>query len=215
MTEKENELRNRGKESNFESKIDIMSTALTFQDTLNKSPLTQEGALIEAKVSHEAMSNAAKEGLAPEDKEVFADKAILANMFVMLIAGHETTGTALIVVLTQLALDPAWQRRIQTDLDEIFGDRPSSSWNLYTDVEKTFDGTLGATINEGKCCFHLTFGGLSLEIDMVSMLTCKQFCVYMRRQISFPKAPCSTSHRRFSVPITNSQFRGIQPFKLL
>ena len=67
----------------------------------------------------------------------------------MLIAGHETTGTALIAALTELALNPAWQTRIQADIDEIFGDRPPSSWNLYTDVEKAFDGTLGATINEG------------------------------------------------------------------
>jgi cytochrome P450 len=71
-------------------------------------------------------------------------------MFVMLIAGHETTGTALIVALAELALNPAWQRRIQADIDEIFGDRPPSSWNLYTDVENTFDGTLGATISEGQ-----------------------------------------------------------------
>ena len=71
-------------------------------------------------------------------------------MFIMLIAGHETTGTALIAALVELAINPIWQRRLQSDLDQIFGDRPPRSWNLYTDVEKTFDGTLGATINEGK-----------------------------------------------------------------
>ena len=85
-----------------------------------------------------------------EDKEVFTDKAILANMFIMLIARHETTGTALMIALTNLALNSAWQRRIQADLDEIFGDRPPSFWDLYTDVGKTLDGTLGATINDGK-----------------------------------------------------------------
>ena len=81
---------------------------------------------------------------------MFTDRTILANMLVMLLAGHETTGTTLIVALTELALNPTWQRRIQEDVDEIFGDRPSSQWDLYTDVEKTFDGTLGATINEGQ-----------------------------------------------------------------
>lgn len=130
MVEKEDELKNEGNISNRKSGVDIM------------------GALVSAKVNHQYASTTAEESKALEDEEVLSEEAILSNVFVLLIAGHETTATVLLIAMIELAISIDWQRRLQKDLDKIFGNRSPSSWDIYTDVEKMFDGSMGAIINE-------------------------------------------------------------------
>lgn len=79
-----------------------------------------------------------------------SDEAILSNVFVMLIAGHETTATVLLVTMMELAINVDWQRRLQKDIDSIFGDRPSASWDMHNELEEFFGSSGGATLNEGK-----------------------------------------------------------------
>ena len=47
-----------------------------------------------------------------------------------------------------LAMHPQSQRRLQTDLDEILGDRPVEEWDYDEDVPKLFGSMCGAVMNE-------------------------------------------------------------------
>jgi cytochrome P450 len=90
-----------------------------------------------------------QEGKAAEkgEEEALTDKAILANVFLMLIVGHETTATALLLSLIELAINPEWQHEVQQDLDQIFGQRAHKSWTL-SDAALLSSSKLGATISE-------------------------------------------------------------------
>lgn len=101
-------------------------------------------ALVSTKLEHE--TKLASEAL--EDEEALTESAILANVFLMMIAGHETTATILLLTLVELAINLEWQHEVQKDLDETFGQRPTISWNLRNDIARLSGGTVGATINE-------------------------------------------------------------------
>ena len=105
-------------------------------------------ALVAAKVERQK-ANAREGNLETlEDQEAMTEKSILANVFLMLIAGHETTATVLLLTLVELAINIDWQQELQKDLDDIFGCRPPMSWRFQNDVTRLSDGTVGATINE-------------------------------------------------------------------
>lgn len=90
----------------------------------------------------------ASESKAREEDEALTDKAIMSNVFLMLIAGHETTATTLLLILVELALNPEWQREVQADIDRVFGQRQHDAWNVREDAIKLWNSKVGATINE-------------------------------------------------------------------
>lgn len=75
---------------------------------------------------------------------------MLSNLFVMLIAGHETTATILISMMMELALHPDWQHELQIEVDRISADRSISMWSVYEEIKDFQNGRGGATINEGE-----------------------------------------------------------------
>lgn len=130
INQKEDELKSSQKELERKSRVDIMS-ALVSTKSEHQARIAREGY---------------REGL--EDEEALTERAILANVFLMLIAGHETTATILLLTLVELAINVEWQHEVQKDLDQIFGHRPHSLWNLRKDVALLSGGKVGATINE-------------------------------------------------------------------
>lgn len=52
--------------------------------------------------------------------------------------------------MIELALNMDWQKRMQTDLDRIFGGCPISSWDYDSHFENLFGGVVGATLNESE-----------------------------------------------------------------
>ena len=130
MMRKEDELRSNPVDFEPKSGFDIMS------------------ALVSTKLEHQKRHVSVERADSVEDVEALTEKAILANVFLMLIAGHETTATVILATLVELAINIEWQREVQKDLDQIFGHRPHSSWDLQKDVKLLSDGTVGATINE-------------------------------------------------------------------
>lgn len=80
--------------------------------------------------------------------QMLSHEEILGNMFIFLLAGHETTANAVHFSLLHLACNVATQRRLQADLDKIFDDRPVSEWNYDKDLPKLFGGMAGAVMNE-------------------------------------------------------------------
>ncbi|KAK3061969.1 hypothetical protein LTS18_005085, partial [Coniosporium uncinatum] len=105
-------------------------------------------ALVSAKLERQNRITRESHTEGPEDEEALTEKAILANVFLMLIAGHETTATVLLLTLVELAINVEWQREVQKDLDQILGRRQKGCWNFRIDVAMLSNGTVGATINE-------------------------------------------------------------------
>lgn len=76
------------------------------------------------------------------------DSEMLGNMFVLILAGHETAANAVHFSILYLALHPESQKRLQEDLDKIFGGRPPSEWDYDKDLPALFGGMAGAVMAE-------------------------------------------------------------------
>ncbi|KAL5332080.1 hypothetical protein ACEPPN_001624 [Leptodophora sp. 'Broadleaf-Isolate-01'] len=81
---------------------------------------------------------------------------IIGNVFNSLTAGHETTGSTLFHCMINLALHPTWQRKVQGDIDTIFGDLDTAQWSYKEHLEKLKNSSLDATILESKSLQSLT-----------------------------------------------------------
>lgn len=83
----------------------------------------------------ETQSNGAES--LPEDKEIFHEELqkiknkhitkmeLIAQSFILLVAGYETTGNTIHFVLYNLAKLPEIQKRVQEELDRVVGDSVS------------------------------------------------------------------------------------------
>ena len=108
-------------------------------------------ALVSAKIRYQKPGGAEKIQLdldSIEDEKALTERSILANVFLMLIAGHETTATVLLLTLVELAIDLDWQHQVQKDLDRVFASHAPSTNSFQNDVTRLSNGTVGATINE-------------------------------------------------------------------
>jgi cytochrome P450 len=72
----------------------------------------------------------------------------LGDAFVLLIAGHETTANSVHFSLMFLAMSPGSQRRLQREVDDIFGDTPPDKWDYDSCINACLGGMLGAVLNE-------------------------------------------------------------------
>ncbi|PSK46371.1 hypothetical protein B9Z65_5339 [Elsinoe australis] len=80
--------------------------------------------------------------------QLLSDSEILGNAFVFILAGHETAANTIHFSLLFLAMNPASQRRLQSDLDAIFGSRPVAQWSYDDDIPRLFGSMAGAVMNE-------------------------------------------------------------------
>ena len=76
------------------------------------------------------------------------DSEVIGNLFVFIIAGHETSASSIHFCLIMLALNPSIQRRVQQELDAIFGTRPVSTWSYDSDLPRLQTSLLQAVLNE-------------------------------------------------------------------
>ena len=75
---------------------------------------------------------------------------IIGNSFVFFLAGHETAANSIHFCILHLALRPGLQRRLQAELDSIFGKRDplKGQWDYDEHLPKLFGGLAGAIMNE-------------------------------------------------------------------
>ena len=64
-----------------------------------------------------------------DDRQRLTDDQIVAHSVTFLLAGYETTSTALAYVSYMLALNPSIQEKLQNDIDCYFTDNPVSENN--------------------------------------------------------------------------------------
>ena len=88
----------------------------------------------------------AKRGKQPQ--QALTDQEIIGNAFVFILAGHETTANSIHFCLVYLAMCVASQRRLQSDLDETFGDEPVNRWDYDKNISQLFGNMAGAVMNE-------------------------------------------------------------------
>lgn len=77
------------------------------------------------------------------------DSEIMGNAFIMTLAGHETTANVTHFTLIELAIHPEAQRRVQRDIDAIFGrDSDPETWDYEKNINALLASYIGAVINE-------------------------------------------------------------------
>ena len=77
-----------------------------------------------------------------------ADSEVMGNLFMFIIAGHETSANSIHFSLLFLALHPQAQRKVQSEIDKIFQGRPISEWRYERDVPALLNGYVGAVLHE-------------------------------------------------------------------
>ncbi|KAF2800903.1 cytochrome P450 [Melanomma pulvis-pyrius CBS 109.77] len=70
--------------------------------------------------------------------------AVLGNMFIFILAGHETSANTLTHALTLLALHPSFQSRLQNELDDILGDSEPVSWSYLDHFPRLLNSCVSA-----------------------------------------------------------------------
>ncbi|KKA29027.1 hypothetical protein TD95_004046 [Thielaviopsis punctulata] len=73
---------------------------------------------------------------------------ILGNIFIMMVAGHETTANALHFLIVHLAANPEAQRLLAADLDRIVGDSDPREWDYEDLLTPLLGSYAGACMNE-------------------------------------------------------------------
>ncbi|KJZ78718.1 hypothetical protein HIM_02109 [Hirsutella minnesotensis 3608] len=73
---------------------------------------------------------------------------IIGNAFIMFVAGHETTANTLHFTMVQLATNPAAQRRLQRDIDELVGKSDPATWDYDGLVNGMTASMIGACMYE-------------------------------------------------------------------
>ena len=76
------------------------------------------------------------------------DEEIMGNLFMMTIAGHETSANSIHFSLLLQALNPEVQKQVQAELDDILQGRKPSDLNYEHDMSRLMNGMVGAVLAE-------------------------------------------------------------------
>ncbi len=91
----------------------------------------------------------ASERSAEDSKGLYLTKQeVIADSWIMLFAGHETSANILHYCLLFLAIELEKQAHLQADIDSLVGSRTPENWTYETDLSNIWNSMVGATINE-------------------------------------------------------------------
>jgi cytochrome P450 len=83
------------------------------------------------------------------DKDhLLSEKQITGNIFILHFAGHESNAHVLQFALLNLACQPEMQKKVQSDIDRVFGNCPSQQWSYEQHYNALASSMVGAVINE-------------------------------------------------------------------
>jgi cytochrome P450 len=96
----------------------------------------------------------------------------MGNLFVMTIAGHETSANSIHFSLVLLALHPQEQKSVQKELDDIFrGRKDASQWDYERDLPILLNSRLAAVFNEELRLLGPTIGIPKMTTSIPQHLT--------------------------------------------
>ncbi|KAJ9653402.1 cytochrome P450 [Neophaeococcomyces mojaviensis] len=81
-------------------------------------------------------------------KQQLTQEELLGNMFVLILAGHETAANSIHFSVLYMALHADSQRRLQKDLDKTLQGRSPTEWDYDQDLPALFGGMAGAVLAE-------------------------------------------------------------------
>ncbi|KHN96375.1 cytochrome P450 3A7 [Metarhizium album ARSEF 1941] len=102
------------------------------------------GALIKGSYGLDAKGTAGNVGRT----RVLNRDEILGNAFIMFVAGHETSANTIHFTLINLATNPAAQRLIHKDVDELVGNSDPSTWDYERLIGPMTGSAIAACMNE-------------------------------------------------------------------
>jgi cytochrome P450 len=161
-------------------------------------------------------------GQKPQGRIGLSESEILGNLFVMIIAGHETSASSIHFSLILLALHPQVQKEVQNELDDIFKGRQNpSQWDYESDLPSLLNSKLAAVLNEELRLFaptmtipkiststpqHLTVDGKDITVPAKTMI---RLCVP-----SVHRNPKFWPHSRSEKHSEASSANDLEEFKL-
>jgi cytochrome P450 len=80
--------------------------------------------------------------------DTLTESEIMADTFMFLFGGHESTASTLYFSMLFLALNPHAQQNFQTSLDDLFSNRPQEEWDYDRDFPKLSTSMAAAVMNE-------------------------------------------------------------------
>jgi cytochrome P450 len=86
----------------------------------------------------------------PDDPKgsYLTQQEVIADSWIMLFAGHETSANITNYCLLFLAIELEKQAHLQRDIDSVIGIRPPEEWTYETDLANLWNSMVGAAINE-------------------------------------------------------------------
>ncbi|KAL2196193.1 cytochrome P450 [Corynascus similis CBS 632.67] len=106
------------------------------------------GQLVQSKYGHDSSTGTSTSAKDSTSAFKLSDTDIIGNAFIMIVAGHETTANTLHFALVELATNPSTQRRLQQEIDALFGDTDPSTWEYEKNISALLASHVGAAINE-------------------------------------------------------------------
>jgi cytochrome P450 len=100
-----------------------------------------------------------------------SETEVMGNLFIFVIAGHETSANSIHFALVLLALHLEVQRKVQEELEQIFQGRPISEWEYDCDLPRLLNGMLGAVLNEELRLIAPTIAVPKISCPMPQQLT--------------------------------------------
>lgn len=82
------------------------------------------------------------------DASRISDAAVFGNLFIFILAGHETSANTMTFALSLLACRQGFQKALQADVDTILGNRDPATWTYPQDYARLIDGHVGALMSE-------------------------------------------------------------------
>jgi cytochrome P450 len=80
--------------------------------------------------------------------DALTESELMADAFMFLFAGHESSATTIYFCLLYLALNPLVQQDLQSSLDMLLSNRPLGEWTYDQDLPALLTGMAGAVMNE-------------------------------------------------------------------
>ncbi|WVQ95792.1 hypothetical protein IAU59_002891 [Kwoniella sp. CBS 9459] len=108
---------------------DKRAELMTTEGLDSKPPTDLLGALVHSQMAVEEQARSEKGD--QNAKVGLTEGEVFSNMFVFLLAGHETTGHTLGFALAYLALNPQWQEECYNEIKEHCGDEPPAYHHVH------------------------------------------------------------------------------------
>jgi cytochrome P450 len=109
------------------------------------------GSLVKSALGEQSHDDASKASISRAEKgqtSGLTEAEIFGNSFIMILAGHETTANIIHFAIMELAMNPSSQRRVQEEVDSIFGGSAPNDWDYESCINTCLGGMLGAVLNE-------------------------------------------------------------------